>query len=193
MKRVSSKTLDGIFVPTKLLDDQRLKAADKLLLGIIPFYPVDEDNIRHLSASRISRFLSLTDKSAARSIERLERAGYLEIRGKAEGAGGGFKVFLKRSSLVALMLASLGSSPTLHKLFSSDSGDELRSALHNDMYYMTKRRRGRRERRVTASHRKKSHTKRRTRGWWERNRAMCSHPLGQLQPGLTSAAVGSSC
>jgi len=120
MRRTKINEADVISMPLKVLTDQRLKPTDKLLISIIPYLPSDRTDTRTVGARTLAPLLSVTGYAVARSIERLDKAGYIEIKERRQGNGGGFRVLLKRTGLVGLMVATLGAGSALHNLLRAD-------------------------------------------------------------------------
>jgi len=167
---------DVISMPLKVLMDQRLKAIDKLLISIIPYLPADRTDTRTVGAQTLARSLSVTGNTIGKSIERLDKAGYIEIKERREGNGGGFRVVLKRTGLVGLMLATLGAGSALHSMLRAD---ELRPrGKVTELHIIRQRRKRQRSQHST----KKQPILKDDDDWFDQNRTACRHPFGQLQP-----------
>jgi DNA-binding MarR family transcriptional regulator len=174
MRRAKINEADLISMPLKVLMDQRLKPTDKLLICIIPYLPTDRNDTRTVGARTLSRFLSVTDKTVSKSIERLDKTGYVEIKERREGNGGGFRVLLKRTGLVGVMLACLaGGSSALHSMLRADE-TRARGKV-TELYIIRQRRRRQRSQHPTKKHATVKDD------WYDKNRTACRHPFGQLQ------------
>ena len=175
MRRTKINEADVISMPLKVLTDQRLKPTDKLLISIIPYLPSDRTDTRTVGARTLAPLLSVTGYAVARSIERLDKAGYIEIKERRQGNGGGFRVLLKRTGLVGLMVATLGAGSALHNLLRAD---ELRPRGKVTELHIIRHRR----KRLRSQHpTKKSSTLTDDDDWYRKNRTACRHPFGQLQ------------
>ena len=186
-------------IPEEVLKDQRLGPVDKLMLGIIPYLPKDSDGNYVIKASQLTFYLGVSTKTAIKSIENLGLAGYLDIRQKSEGRGGGFRVFFKNAAVLASMFLILGIGPALHKSnYNGKEGNRSEISFEDSHRISIIKRRKRRkglakgEKNVDNEAVEKERFQREQHEWFLSIKKGAQHPLGQLRPanGTGTAAPG---
>lgn len=70
--------LDGILIPPKIYLDKRLSACEKILYGFIA--ALSENNICMVTNSKLGHIVGITKNSASRSISRLNKFGFVNIK-----------------------------------------------------------------------------------------------------------------
>lgn len=133
-----------------LMLDMRLKAFDKFVLMLLPYQPQNEDGSFQVSARQLAVYARSSERTTARSLHTLAGVGYIELAEESTSSKGGFKIFFRNVSLLAIMLAFMGTSPALHKLSHVDNS---RPGVKENIYYMTRRKR---QRKTVASKRTKA-------------------------------------
>jgi DNA-binding transcriptional ArsR family regulator len=68
----------GFFIPVEILDDERLRNSDKLLLAEIDSLSKNEHKACYASNTHLARHLQMTTGAVANAITRLRKLGYIE-------------------------------------------------------------------------------------------------------------------
>lgn len=127
--------------------DMRLNGMEKWLLFVLPQQQRDDDGGFTVSARQLSAYLGCMDKTAANHLRNIERAGYISIAQNGTNPRGGFKIFFRRTSILAALSFLLSVTPALHKLSLSDT--RASSTSHN--YILSDKRRKKRQSKQVAS------------------------------------------
>jgi hypothetical protein len=159
-----------------LMFDTRIKAFEKFLLLVLPMQPPNADGSFQVSARKLALISGSTEKTVSRGLRNLAQVGYIEVAESNSSSRGGFRIFFRSVSLLAIMLGMMsGGSAALHKTNYTDT-----SARNNVSLHIIRQRK---RKRVTKDIASEDHK------WFLENRRRVQHPLGQLAPTIQPSSA----
>lgn len=129
------------YIPLDVLYDKRLGSLEKILVALLPQLEAESDNQYKTRGMELAYYLQSTERTVLRSLNNLERCGYLNVKRKEGRKGGLFISFRSRSLLASILFALSVLSQTAGARLQNSAYSKLQQSQKPSADYIPRRKR----------------------------------------------------